>query len=216
MNRTWCSRLRFLAAALAVLGLPLISGCEFGNVFTREDTPAADFQSGDDDGGLNDQHFVEYLEVMRRLTEGDLLTQTQTFREVAEATAALPTTTNRVKLALAVAMPGHPNSDPVEARQLLADLLAAGPALLPEERTLVAIQLKQVEEQLILEAEARRLREEAEAAREAQDHENARRLEAALQDNARLTKELLEAQQKLDQITNIERSIRERENGANP
>jgi hypothetical protein len=121
-----------------------------------------------------------------------------------------------VKHALAVATPGHPNEDPAEAQQRLSRLLAAGAALLPEERMLVAIHLKEVEQRLILDAEARRLREEAEAALEAQDDESAERLEAALAENERLTEELQEAQQKLDAITNIERSIRERENGANP
>src|SRR5690606_31241252 len=167
----------------------------------------------DDPGGIG---LVEYLDVMRRLVEGDVLTQTETFREVAETAAAEPTTENRVMLALAVATPGHPNEDLAEAQQRLSNLLAAGAALLPEERMLVAIHLKEVEQRLILDAEARRLREEAEAERQAQNDESARRLEAALAENARLARELQEAQQKLDANTNIERSIRERENGANP
>lgn len=206
-----------IGAAVAALTLPLISGCEFGNVFTREDASPSGFQDGpiggDDSGAAS---LVEYLEVMSRLVEGDVLTQTETFREVAETAAASPTTENRVKLALAVATPGHPNEDLAEAQQRLSSLLAAGPALLPAERMLVAIHLKEVEQRLILDAESQRLREEAEAARQARNDESARRLEAALAENARLAKELQEAQQKLDAITNIERSIRERENGANP
>lgn len=210
-------RSAWIGGAVAVLVMPLISGCELGNVFTREDASLAVFQ-GDNavDDTVDGQNLNEYLDVMRRLVEGDVLVQTETFQEVAMAAAASPTASNRVKLALAVATPGHPNENPVEARELLSALLAAGPALLPEERTLVAIHLKEVEERLILDAEAQRLREEVEAAREAQDDESARRLEAALAENARLAKELQEAQQKLDAITNIERSIRERENGANP
>lgn len=203
--------------ALTVLAAPLISGCELGNVFTREDTSPPDFQdepAGEE--GLESHSLDAYLDVMRRLVEGDVLVQAETFQEVAQAAAASPTTTNRVKLALAVATPGHPNENAFEARQLLSDLLAAGPALLPEERMLVAIHLKEVEQRLILDAEAQRLREEVEAARQAQNSENARRLDAALAENARLAKELQEAQQKLDAITNIERSIRERENGSNP
>ncbi|HEX6993817.1 MAG TPA: hypothetical protein VF339_06690 [Gammaproteobacteria bacterium] len=210
-------KLQWIGPALAVLTLALISGCEFGNVFTREDSSPAEFQ--DDpraDGGSDNGSVVEYLDVMRRLVEGDVLTQTETFREIAEAAAASPTTENRVKLALAVATPGHPNENPAEAQQRLSSLLAAGPALLPEERMLVAIHLKEVEQRLILDAEARRLRDEAEAARAARNDESARRLEAALAENARLARELEEAQQKLDAITNIERSIRERENGSNP
>jgi len=208
---------RLIGAAVAALTLPLISGCEFGNVFTREDASPAGFQDGPNgDDASGGGSLIEYLDVMSRLVEGDLLTQTETFREVAETAAASPTTENRVKLALAVATPGHPNEDLAEAQQRLSSLLAAGPALLPAERMLVAIHLKEVEQRLILDAESRRLREEAEAERQARNDENARRLEEALAENARLTRELQEAQQKLDAITNIERSIRERENGANP
>ena len=208
---------RWVGPALAALTLPLISGCEFGNVFTREDSSPADLQDGArTDDGSGDGSVIEYLDVMRRRVEGDVLTQTETFREIAEAAAASPTTENRVKLALAIATPGHPNEDPAEAQQRLSSLLAQGPALLPEERMLVAIHLKEVEQRLILDAEARRLRDEVEAARAARNNETVRRLEAALAENARLARELQEAQQKLDAITNIERSIRERENGANP
>jgi len=208
---------QWIGPVLAALTLPLISGCEFGNVFTREDSSPADWQNdARTDDGSDGGNVIEYLDVMRRLVEGDLLTQTETFREIAEAAAASPTTENRVKLALAVATPGHPNENPAEAQQRLSSLLAAGPALLPEERMLVAIHLKEVEQRLILDAEAQRLRDEVEAARSARNNETARRLEAALAENARLARELQEAQQKLDAITNIERSIRERENGANP
>jgi len=182
----------------------------------REGGSAAAAGTGTADGTLDGDGIVVYLEIMRRLVEGDPVTQAETFLEVAAAASESPTTTNRLKLALAVATPGHPGSDAAEAQRRLSALLAAGAALLPEERMLVAIHLKEVEQRLILDTEAERLRAEAEAARARQDNESARRLQAALEENERLTKALEEAQQKLDAITNIERSIRERENGANP
>src|SRR5690606_29822964 len=201
---------------LAIVGASLTSGCEVGNVFSREDAFVGDAESEPGGDELLEEGLVAYLDVMRTLVEGDVLTQTETFQQVAQEAAASPTTTNRVKHALAVATPGHPNEDPAEAQQRLSRLLAAGAALLPEERMLVAIHLKEVEQRLILDAETRRLREEARAALAAQDDESTERLQAALAENERLTEELQEAQQKLDAITNIERSIRERENGANP
>ena len=201
------------AALIAVS--TLLAGCAIGNVFSRQSEPtfagAADGLSDIDGEGL-----VAYLDMMRRLVEGDPVVQAETFLAVAEEAAAAPTTANRIKLALAIAAPGHSGSDPVEAQRRLGALLASGAALLPEERMLVVIHLKEVEQRLVLDAEAERLRAEAEASQARRNDENARRLRAALQENERLSRELEEAQQKLDAITNIERSIRERENGADP
>lgn len=200
---------------VTLVGVTLLTGCSFANVLGREDSRELTAAESVDDA-LDGEDLVSYLDMMRRLVEGDPLTQTDTFLDVAQSAAAWPTTRNRVMLALAVATPGHPNSDPQDAQQRLSNLLASGAALLPAERMLVSIHLKGVEQQLILDAEAQRLRQEAEAARTAQDDENERRLEAVLRENERLSRELQEAQQKLDAITNIERSIRERENGADP
>jgi hypothetical protein len=76
--------------------------------------------------------------------------------------------------------------------------------------------LKEVEQRLILNAEAQRLQRAAQAATAQRNDQSAQRLQAALEENAQLKAELEEAKAKLDAITNIERSIRERENGSNP
>ncbi|HEX7080838.1 MAG TPA: hypothetical protein VF329_07490 [Gammaproteobacteria bacterium] len=202
----------FFAALVAAGAAAMLGGCTAGGLFVRDEPGTTDAEQSED-VFLDGEGLSVYLEVMRQLVEGDPVTQAETFLEVAEAAAAAPTTTNRLKLALALATPDHPSSDPAEARRMLSELLASGAALLPEERMLVAIHLKEVEERLILDAEAEQLRVAAAEAREAEDVENGRRLEAALEENERLRKQLQEAQQKLDAITNIERSIRERENG---
>ena len=69
---------------------------------------------------------------------------------------------------------------------------------------------------MILDAEAQRLQRAAEAATAQRNDQSAQRLQAALDENRQLKAELEEAKAKLDAITNIERSIRERENGTNP
>lgn len=199
---------------LAAAGL-LLGGCGgFGGLLSRDDPSPPDSEQSSGNDGLHGDGVVQYLEIMRQLVDGDPVMQAETFRDIARAAAAAPTTTNRLKLALALATPGHPGADPSEAQRMLSDLLAAGAALLPEERMLVAVHLKEVEQRLILDAEAEQLRAAAVQAREEQDDESGRRLEAALAENAQLRRQLEEAHQKLDAITNIERSIRERENGA--
>lgn len=155
-----------------------------------------------------------YLDALRDLLEGDAVVQADVFRGVVAAADAAPTTTNRLRLALALATPGHRGSDPATAQRLLGELLAAGDSLLPEERILALIHLKDVEQRLILDAEAERLqRAVAAAAVPPRDDRSAQQLATALQQNRELRLALDEANAKLEAITNIERSIRERDNG---
>jgi hypothetical protein len=159
-----------------------------------------------------------YLDMLEDLLEGDAVLQADVFRGIVAAADAAPTTTNRLRVALALATPRHPGSDPATAQRLLAELLATGDALLPEERVLALIHLKEVEQRLILDAEAERLQGAVRAANAAppRDDRTAERLAAALQENRELRLALDEANAKLEAITNIERSIRERDNGTDP
>ena len=161
--------------------------------------------------GLSDGVAV-YLQTLRGLIEGDAVAQADIFRNVSAAADAAPTTTNRLMLGLALATPSHPASDPARAQQLLGELLATGDALLPEEHVLALIHLKEVEQRLILDAEATRLQRAAATATAQRNDRSAQELQAALQENRQLKAALDEARAKLDAITNIERSIREREN----
>jgi hypothetical protein len=152
------------------------------------------------------------LRTLRSLIEGDPVLQADVFRNVAAAADAAPTTTNRLMLALALATPTHPSSNDAEASRLLNELLATGDALLPEEHVLALIHLKDVERRMILDAEAERLQRAAAAATAQRNDRSAQQLQAALEENRQLRAALDEARAKLDAITNIERSIREREN----
>ena len=163
-----------------------------------------------------DDNIGVYLQTLHDLIEGDPVSQTDAFRRAADAANTAPTTTNRLRLALALATPGHPSSNPLEAQKQLSALLASGDALLPEERTLALLHLKEVEQRLILDAEAQRLQRAAQAAATQRNDQSAQRLQAALEENRQLRAALDEARAKLDAIINTERSIRERENGSNP
>jgi hypothetical protein len=199
---------------LLVLALP-VAGCAITqNPFGRGDaegTPPESSVSGAR-SAVDTQGLGVYLELMRALIEGDALTQAEIFGEVADAADIAPTTTNRLKYALALATPGHPSSDATLAEQRLSALLASADALLPEERMLVTIHLREVEQRLILDAAAAQLRSESANALEQQNLENAAELRAALEENRRLRAELDDATQKLNTLTAIEQSIREREN----
>jgi hypothetical protein len=199
--------------ALALTGCSLLSG---------RDSPSPGAPAGADNAspsparGQSGEGLALYLNTLRELVEGDPVTQADAFRTAQAAADASPTTTNRMNLALALATPGHPSANPAEAQRLLSALLAQGDALLPEERILALVHLKDVEQRLILNAEAERLQRAAVAAAAERNDQSAQRLAAALEENRQLKLALDEARAKLDAITNIERSIRERDNGANP
>lgn len=151
-----------------------------------------------------------YLETMQKLAEGDPATQVEVFEEADHAYQRAPTTTNRLRLALALSTPGHPSSDPDEAQRLLTEVLATPETLLPAEKALAEVQLRELEQRLVLEAENRRLREtSAQAARDAEAVHD-RQLRAAKEENRQLRKALSEAESKLEAVTSIERSIIER------
>ncbi|MDB6082583.1 MAG: hypothetical protein JWN43_464 [Gammaproteobacteria bacterium] len=150
------------------------------------------------------------LELMRTLPAGDPARQAELFQAAKDAAALSPTTSNKLKYALALATPGHGGSDPVAAQRQLAELLATPETLLPIERLLALVELQDVDQRLILQEENKQLREEA--PRESRDKLLAinRRLAAESDENARLRKALDEAQAKLEAVTHIERSIIDR------
>ena len=83
------------------------------------------------------------------------------------------------------------------------------------ERSLAVIHLREVEERLILGSEARRLRAESSRAERTEEAAIARRIAAVEAENRQLRQSLAEAEQKLEAITNIERSIREQSGNGN-
>jgi hypothetical protein len=150
------------------------------------------------------------LEMMTALPQGDPARQAEVFQSAKDAATLSPTTTNRLRYALALAVPGHSGSDPVAAQRQLAELLARPETLLPDERLLAMAVLQDVDQRLVLQAENKRLRDE--------DSQNSRdklqalnkRLSTESDENARLRKALDEARAKLDAVTHIERSINDR------
>jgi hypothetical protein len=198
------NRLRYAACAAALV---FSSGCGVfggGQADPRAAPPAPERPQPDV------SPITPVLEMMRTLPAGDPPRQAELFQAAKDAAALSPTTSNKLKYALALATPGHSGSDPVAARRQLSELLATPETLLPVERLLAMVQLQEVDQRLILQEENKQLREEA--PRESRDKLLAmnRRLSAELDENARLRKALDEAQAKLEAVTHIERSINDR------
>lgn len=150
-----------------------------------------------------------YLQEMYEIANGDPARQAEIFADAAAAAELTPDTMSRLRFALVLAMPGHPGSDPQRAQAMLRELLARPELLTPLEKSLATIHLQLVEEQLVLGNETRRLRAQNSRAERSEEAAIAQRIAAVEAENRRLRQSLAEAEQKLEAITNIERSIRE-------
>jgi hypothetical protein len=202
--------LRFAACALAAAGLCAagLAACSAGGPFARQKDVAA---SEPDRGAQDLSPIAPLLEMMSSLPARDPARQAEMFQSAKDAAELTPTTSNRLKYALALATPGFSGSDPVAAQRQLSELLARPETLLPVERLLALVELKEVEQRLVLQAENKRMRDEAphDDSRDKLQAIN-RRLAAESDENVRLRKALDEARAKLEAITHIERSINDR------
>jgi hypothetical protein len=155
------------------------------------------------------------LEMMSNLPQGDPARQAEIFQQAKDAADLQPTTSNRLRYALALATPGYSGANPVAAQRQLAELLARPETLLPVERLLATVTLKEVEQRLILQAENARMRETVPDDSHDRLQAANRRLAAETDENAKLRKALDEARAKLEAVTHIEqRSATERGTGA--
>jgi len=152
-----------------------------------------------------------YLTELERLNEGDSATRAEIYAQARGAFEDAPTTTHRFRLALMLGQPGYPWSDDAAAQRLLDELLAVPESLLPDERALAVVERHQIAQRLKLEADIERLKALAAEATSRQEDASGEQLRRAEEENRRLRAALEEAEAKLEAVTSIERSIRERD-----
>ncbi len=157
-----------------------------------------------------------YLEVLQKVVSGPAAEQAEIIASAQHDFDTAPTPSHQLKLALILATPGHPATDLPRAQTLLRQLMANPEVLLPAERSLAFLTLSQIDDHLTLEAENRRLQQDAARADRERTANANHRLQAEVDENARLRKELDEARAKLAAIANIERSLNERKPGTTP
>lgn len=197
-------------ALLAALAIAMLAGCAQMQGWlqsSRREVP----ESGVILGAPTAE---QYIEEMYRLTTGDPATQAEIYADAEAAASLTPDPSSKLRLALVLAAPAHSESDPERAQDIFRDLLSQVELLTTAEISLASIHLREVERRLSLARETERLR--AEALRNASSEQRAieQRLAQVESENRRLRSSLSEAEQKLEAITTIERSIREQsENG---
>jgi len=150
------------------------------------------------------------IQTLQRLTQGSPAEQAEILASARQGYERAPLGAAQLRYALVLATPGHPARDADRARTLLRELAAQPEALQPVERALTLVELGQLERELGLKADNVRLQAEAQRSERERNTLTARRLQAEIEENARLRRQLEESQAKLDAIANIERNISER------
>jgi hypothetical protein len=150
---------------------------------------------------------------MQRLAQAAPAEQAEILAAAREAYVRSPQGGAQLRYALMLATPGHPARDPVVAQKLLRELAARPEVLLPLERAVALIELAQIDNELGLKAENERLQSDEQRTDRERIALAQRRLQTELDENARLRKQLEDAQAKLDAIAKIERNLTQRKSG---
>lgn len=168
-----------------------------------------------DDGTAGDSVILgappaeEYLDELYRLAAGDPAVQAEIYADAHSQATLTPGPQTTLRYALVLATPGHAESNPEQAQSLLRDVLSRRELMTQGEIALATIHLGSVEQQIVLANEARRLRESSSRAARTEEAATNQRLANVEAENRQLRRELEEAEDKLEAITTIERSIRE-------
>jgi hypothetical protein len=191
---------------LAVLASALLGAC--ANLGANRDVPPPDHAPTIDRAVTQAALLASYLEVLQRLVQGTPAEQAEILSGARRDFETAPTPSHELKYAMVLATPDHPGTDSAKAQQLLRELIATQETLLPAERAMAFLTLKNVDQWLSQLAANQRLQ----AAADHNDHDRgvaalSHRLQSELDENARLHKELDDAHAKLDAIANIERAL---------
>jgi hypothetical protein len=152
-----------------------------------------------------------YIAELGKIASGDPAAQAEIYADAAAAAQLTPDASTNLRLGLVLAIPGHPESDPERAQSILREVLAQTILLTPAEISLATIHLNNVERQIVANSEASRQRASSTRIARTQEQALNQRLSTVEAENRQLRQDLDEAEQKLEAITSIERSIREQE-----
>jgi len=150
-----------------------------------------------------------YLDAISAMAPGDPLRQQAEMAGALDAATSSPSSANTLRYALVLGSAGHPDSNPVEARRLITELLAGANTLQPLERELASAFQREFDARVSLYAEIARQREEAEQTLRKVDDTAERRADALAAENARLRRQLAAAERKLEAVAEMERSLLE-------
>jgi hypothetical protein len=162
----------------------------------KETTPVAQTDDG--------QIVAEYLATLDRLGRGGAAEQAEIISATRTAYLADPSTQKRLRYAFVLAVPGHPASDPAGARALLGEALATPETMLPSERALADLMVRDLDARLALTHENETLRSGTTSQDDNRIADLNRRLQAETAEKDRLRRDLERAEAKLEAIATLE------------
>lgn len=188
-----------LLALVAIAGL--VAGCtnvdDWSGMKRRKDTTPV---TQTDDGAL----VADYLATLDRLGRGGAAQQAEIIESTRSAYLADPATRKRLRYAFVLSVPGHAASDPAGARTLLGEALATPETLLPSERALADLLVRDLDARLALTRENQALRNGSGLQEGNRIADLNRRLQAETAEKDRLRRELERAEAKLEAIATLE------------
>ena len=194
--------------AIAVV-VSLVSGC--GTTSRATDWLRGGNKSDTDEAViLGAPDADEYLSELYELSAGDANKQADIFSDANAAARLTPGPSTNLRFGLVLATPGHAQTDPHALRRP-AGCSGQSELLTSAEISLATIYLNNVERLNLVSSDARNLRESSSRAAQNEAQGDSRRIAEIEAENQRLRLELEDAEQKLEAITSIERSIREQE-----
>jgi hypothetical protein len=186
-----------LLAALAGLAAACTNVDDWSGMKRRKDTSQV---TQTDDGAL----VADYLATLDRLGRGGTAQQAEIIESTRSAYLSDPSTRKRLRYAFVLSVPGHAASDPAGARVLLGEALAIPETLLPSERALADLMVRDLDARLALTRENESLRNGSLSQEEVRVAELNRRLQAETAEKERLRRELERAEAKLEAIATLE------------
>lgn len=184
-----------------LVALCLAAGCanvdDWSGLKKRKDTTPVEHT---DDG----QIITDYLTTLDRLGRGGAAEQAEIVEATRSAYLVEPSTRKRLRYAFVLAVPGHAASDPAGARSLLGEALATPETLLPSERALAELMVRDLDARLALARENETLRGGITPQVDNRLDELNRRLQAETAEKDRLRRELERAEAKLEAIATLE------------
>ena len=150
-----------------------------------------------------------YLQTLTNIAPGDVARQQQEIEAALLAAQQSRSDHDALRYALALGGAGPASSNPVEAKRLLAELLARPNELDAAEVVLANAFLREFDARVALYAELARQREETEQKLTVLDSDASRRAEALAAENKWLKRALAEAERKLEAVAEMERSLTE-------
>lgn len=199
----------------AAFWLTFASGCSLIGIGSQEPEPSQSQPVLPPEAQL----VFSYLASLERLHRASPAEQAELVDDARRAAALDPTTSNQLRYALMLGLPGHVASAPQDARNDLGELLAIPERMLPAELALARVIYEDVNARLALESEIQRLAAQVREGGKDAHQELTRRLQTQAAENVRLRQQLDDALAKLEAIAALERSLSERESmpkGAQP